>query len=324
MDKEDAERFFPFIEQRYKPMSDKESAFFTKLTMSAFSKVDVKGEHWLDMVPKQMPRRLEREPIFVYIQRHRSEFDYALLLTHLQSQGSYAITQAGHNLFIGPLDEFLRKKGAFKVLRLRENEIKTFYDSHWLKDKLHKFGKKLNLSEAEPVEFTKVVYRSVYQHYMQHLVEAGYDLQIFPGIEWSIGRDKKPKKNFGRSKTGMLNEFSPLIFSVLLEATKLRPIVLMPVNISYERVIEDTNIERIKHIKKKHGSDLAYLYDGLYNFKKCSPFQKNKPQATINYGEPIVLEMDSRRLRRQSSRYSELVRERVGRLETPYHSNACI
>lgn len=303
---EDYSLYFPYIEHKYKPQ--KSNLFWSILQL--YFKIQVKQSSQIQTL-NTMPRRNKDDPSFVYISRHRSHFDYALLVSHLMTKGRGVISQAGDNLFIGPLDKFLRNHGAFKVFRIENNNIKIpLYSPNWFENKkLEKLGK-------EPKYFvTKKKYRRIYESYITHLIQEGYDLQIFPEYEG------KKTKTYGRSKTGYLNQFSPYIFNVLLKASSKRPVFIIPTNISYERVLEDFNLHLVQKIKKKFGSSVAYSYDLLYNAFSFININRKKPRANISFGIPFELENNSFKLTTSLARkYSEKAREEVSLLELPYPS----
>lgn len=306
MDRREAEALFPFIGHRYRPLSDLEVWGLPALTHSAFCRVTALGQQFIPEIATDMPRKGERDPIFVYVARHRSEFDYALLLCTLCQVGKYAITQAGDNLFIGPLDTYLRKKGAFKVLRFREGETKSFYHPKWIRNRICRTWSRLPLLpkalKSTPATLDRESYRELYHRYMVHLVREGYDLQIFPEYDWSASG----KKRVGRSKTGLLNPFAPAVFASLLAAQEEtgRPVFVVPVSVTYERVPEDTNIRRIQTVReylsrKLHlgpaiGSAASYGFDFAYNLALCLPGfnlvpRPRRPAAVIHLGAPYRL-----------------------------------
>lgn len=306
MDPRELEALYPYIGHRYRPVTEFGGWVYTALVNSAFCRVTALGQQLVPEVATGMPRRHPGDPVFVYVGRHRSEFDYTLLLTTLFQVGKFALTQAGDNLFIGPLDPLLRAKGAFKVLRFKEGEVKTYYAPSWLKDSLRKQWAQVRglrrLQRRKPVTITREGYRELYPRYIAHLVRGGYDLQIFPEYEWSASG----KKRVGRSKTGLLNPFAPAVFEALLAAQEEtgRPVYLVPVSVNYERVPEDTNIRRIQAVREylarrlrmghALGSAVSYIFDFAYNLALCLPGlnvvpRQRRPAAVVHLGAPYRL-----------------------------------
>jgi len=307
MDPRELEALFPYIGHRYRPITELGGWVYTALVNNAFCRVTALGQRLVPETASGMPRRRPGDPVFVYLCRHRSEFDYVLLLTNLFQLGKFALTQAGDNLFIGSLDPILRKKGAFKVLRFKEGEVKTFYHWGWKRDRLYRFWSRIpflrRLLRRRPVSITREQYRELYLRYIAHLVRGGYDLQIFPEFDWTASG----KKRVGRSKTGLLNPMAPAVFEALLaaQAETGRPIYAVPVDVNYERVPEDTNIRRIQLVREylsrrlrlghALGTALSYVFDLGYNLLLCLPGvnvvpRQRRPAAVVHLGAPYRLE----------------------------------
>jgi 1-acyl-sn-glycerol-3-phosphate acyltransferase len=306
MDDRELESLFPYIAHRYRPLTETGGWFYTALIHNGFSSVTVLGLRLLPEIAVGMPRKNPDEPIFVYVARHRSEFDYALLLAALFKQGMFATTQAGDNLFIGPLGPFMAKRGAFKVLRFKEGETKTFYHWGWKRDRFYKMWAKIPVLRKalrkKPVVLTRQDYRRMYALYIRHLVREGYDIQVYPEFEWSA----KGKKRLGRSKSGLLNPMAAAVFESLLDAERAtgRPVFIVPVNVNYERVPEDTNIRRIQAVREylarklrlgnAIGNAVSYSFDFVYNILLCLPGvnivpRARRPATIVHIGEPYRL-----------------------------------
>ena len=306
MEDRELEALFPYIAHRYRPITETGGWFYTGLIHNAFSSVTALGLRLLPAVAVGMPRKRPDEPVFVYVARHRSEFDYALLLAALFKQGMFAVTQGGDNLFIGPLDPFMRKKGAFKVLRFKGGESKSYYHWGWKRDRFYRLWAKIpvlrRLLRRKPVVLNRHDYRQMYSLYIRRLVKDGYDIQVYPEFEWSAAG----KKRLGRSKSGLLNQMAPAVFESLLEAQEAagRPVFIVPVNVNFERVPEDTNIRRIQAVREylarklrlgnTIGNAVSYSFDFVYNILLCMPGvnivpRPRRPAAIIHVGEPYRL-----------------------------------
>ena len=78
--------------------------------------------------------RSEDGQTLVFISNHQSEYDWMMIKTFLAQRYIRTAIQAGENLFIGPIDDFLRKCGAFMTIR----DSRAFYSKHWLSNWLLK------------------------------------------------------------------------------------------------------------------------------------------------------------------------------------------
>ena len=262
------------------------------------------------------PRSTKDEPVHLYVSRHKSEFDYVAILDRLAENGTYALTQAGDNLFIGPLDRLLRRLGAFKVIRFDSDGSRAFYHPDWRVDLARRINRLAGLREYA-FSFSRQMSGELYQDYIEHIVSQGYDLLVFPEIV-RIGREKKA----GRSKSGLLNEFSPAVFNSVIAASQKagRPLAIIPTNVSYERVPEDRNLANVGRLAKAYGPAIAYAYDFFYNMSMMLPLRK-KPRVTVSFGAPIYPE-PGKSMVRNAVRAAWMSREEAGRLEVPYPIHA--
>jgi 1-acyl-sn-glycerol-3-phosphate acyltransferase len=321
MDKK-IEDYFPLVEHRLKNRRyQKEHAVCSCIARRVFAGVEIIG-----LEPLVQQRRSERaqsiRPVNIYIARHLSEFDWQEIQRALGGVDMLAAVQAGDNLFVGPLDPLLRHLGAFKVFR---EETRIFSD-HWLAQSLltacealrgRAFFKTLfaalRLKRRHPLVVDSVLARDIYVAYMNHLIcTEGRDILVFP--EYS--KDSRKNVKYGRSYSGRLLEFTPLIFKLIRDINKKtdRSIRLVPVNVSYERVVEDQSFKTLEQMKaSKSRKRFAYLTDYFFNYTHWM-YQRNKGRVTIKFGEPIVL---TKKVDLKIRLHDDL-RKKVGSLQTVF------
>jgi hypothetical protein len=316
------EAYFPLVEHRLKNRPyRREYAVCSRIARKLFAAVDVDG-----LEPLVDQRRTERaagiRSVNIYIARHLSEFDWQEIQRVLGGVDMLAAVQAGDNLFVGPLDPLLRHLGAFKVFR----EEARIFASHWcaqgfwsawealrgrrLFDRLCSL---LGVKRRRPLIIDSVLARDIYVAYMHHLIcTEGRDILIFP--EYSKDASKKVK--YGRSYSGRLLEFTPLIFKLLRDINKKtdRIIRIVPVNVSYERVVEDQLFRALEQMKAcRTRKRFAYLADYFFNYTHWI-YQRAKGRVAIKFGEPVVLAKKTD----FKLRLHDDMRKKVGALQTVF------
>jgi glycerol-3-phosphate O-acyltransferase len=314
--------YFKYIEQRLTKKSYRlEYTVTSFISRRLFSSVEVIG---LERLIKQ--RRAEAalgaKTINIYIARHLSEFDWQEIQRVLAGVNMMAAIQAGDNLFIGPLDPLLRHHGAFKVFR----DQATIFSEHWLANSIYKtldgfwndplfkkFLPIIGLKRRQPVTIDSALAKEIYVAYMKHLIEVeGRDILIFP--EYLKLPDKKVK--YGRSYSGKLLEFTPLIFKLLRDINKKteRRLQIVPVNASYERVVEDQSFRTLEKMKSnKFMKRFVYLVDYFFNYTHWI-YQRRKGRVVIKFGEPEPL----RKTMDFKMRLHDDIRKKVGQLQAVF------
>jgi len=319
---ENIEAYFPYVAHRLKNKSyRREAQICGILSRRLFAEIEVIG-----FEPLVQQRRAERErgehTVNIYIARHLSEFDWQELQRVFGGADMMTTIQAGDNLFIGPLDPVLRHFGGFKVFR---EEVRLFspdwrlqlwyrlLDHLWRRRPVRRLFSALGMKRREPLIIDQTLARDIYVAYLHHLIHIeGRDVLIFP--EYSKNENKKVK--YGRSYSGRLLEFTPLIFKLLRDINKKTPrkIQIVPVHISYERVVEDQTFRTLEQLKSNRVTKpFTYLVDYFFNYTHWL-YQKQRGRVVIRFGEPLVLRkrMDFR------VRLHEEVRKRVGMLQTVF------
>ena len=267
---------------------------------NCFAEVEIEG---LDAVHEQA--RAGHQLIF--IPNHQSEYDWMLLQTYLAKRYIRTAIQAGENLYVGPVDTFLRKCGAFMMIRDR----RSFYARHWLANLL------LKLLGAQPFVLTKEQYNRLYPDQVKKVLAEGLHLMIFPGYESDRATGEV---KYGRSYSGEFAELSPYVFLVLRNAVRhlqVEGAMYVPVNISYERIPEDI-VFREYQARSRKSKFAKYVYDHYYAFAKM-PFARRirdqRSRVLIRFGKGIPVD---RALRAREM--AALVREQMGKLMRVYES----
>ncbi len=318
------QEYFKYVTHRMKDNDYRlEKKVCNFVSKRLFAGIDTYG---LDKIASQrrQEERAGKKTINIYVGRHLSEFDWQEIQRVLAHQNMMTSVQAGDNLFIGPLDPLLRHLGGFKVFR----EEATIFSENWIADTIYRWIDRLWKSKAcgkalsalhfprrKPVKIDKTLAKDIYLAYMNQLINVeGRDILVFP--EYIKNSDKKVK--YGRSYSGELLEFTPLLFKLLRDINKNseRQIQLVPVNVSYERVVEDQSFRTLEKMKtKRFRKNLTYVWDYFFNYTHWL-VQKKKGRAVIKFGEPVQL----RKKFDFKIRLHDDLRKRVGVLQTIFPS----
>jgi hypothetical protein len=245
----------------------------------------------------------------VFIPNHQSEYDWIIIQTILVEHGIKAAIQAGDNLFIGPLDPFIRHCGAFMTVR----DKRAFYSSHWYLEWLAR------LLGHKPIVVTRELYGKLYPAQLtQVLRDDRLHLIVFPGYETDpYSGDVK----LGRSYSGELNPLSPIVFaavrSVVRHVPALSDSLYVPVNVSYERVPEDILFREYK-AQSRRSKIAKYIYDHYYTFVKAplsGAVRRRQLRVCVKFGDPIPVDNELR-----AREVAGLLRDRLSRLTKVYES----
>ena len=245
----------------------------------------------------------------VFIPNHQSEYDWIILQTVLVENGVKAAIQAGDNLFIGPLDPFIRHCGAFMAIR----DERAFYSHHWYSEWFFK------LLGRKPLVVTRETYGKLYLKQLERVLgDDGLHLIVFPGYETD---PYSGEVKLGRSYSGLLSPLSPIVFAGISRAAQGIPecsdAVYVPVNISYERVPEDILFREYRAITRR--SKIAkYVYDHYYTFVKAPlsrAVRRRQTRVVLHFGGAIPVRSDLR-----ARQMASLVHHELGRLMRVYES----
>jgi hypothetical protein len=282
------QKYFPFIEHRYKGVSEGEFQLYDKSFGFYFGSIEAKGIENLPPRDWGFPRKSREMPVMIYQGRHRSHMDYSLFLLGLLRNKTYALTQAGENLGIGPADWWIRHMGSFIFQRFAQDEKeKVYYSPYWTLDWgrriLDRFG--ILSSDIEPTIITKRLSVPILEEYKTKLFRDGYDTNEYN----EYGESESGVKSGGRSKDGRLNNFSHLIYKIDLNALDKagRSAEILPYNVCLEEVVDALNMDRVQHVKKNFGGGIAYTFDFFYNLATILNVRGTRPKAIVNFGKPF-------------------------------------
>ena len=267
---------------------------------NCFSEVEVQGLDTVDELSRS-GRKL------IFIPNHQSEYDWMLLQTYLAQRYVRTAIQAGENLYVGPIDTFLRKCGAFMTIRDR----RSFYGRHWFTDWV------LRALRTRPFVLTKEHYNKLYLAQIKRVLADDLHLMIFPGYE--IDR-RTGEAKYGRSYSGEFAELSAYVFLILNTAIRQMEVedaLYVPVNISYERIPEDI-VFREYQARSRKSKIAKYVYDHYYAFIKM-PFARRirdqRSRVLIRFGEGIPADRH-----RRARELAAVLHERIGKLMRVYES----
>lgn len=294
------EELFPYVEHSLRTICRPVLGGFQFCSDRLFSPLVIEG---LDRIKEFKSKNPDSH--LIYVSRHRSHLDYIETQLALGNAGIPARIQAGDNLFIGPLDPFWRELGAFMVVR----EGKGFYSKNWI---LNTFYSLIPLKKEYELYVDKKLATSLYESYLRHILKDDddvKDLLVYP--EYVKQADGGTK--YGRSYSGGLSDFSPYLFLTFRKIISRldKEFFFVPVNPSYERVIEDSFMIRIPALKEKFSRDLVYLQEFAYiGTRPLFPFFR-RGEFVLKFGDVYKFEKSVR-----ADALAERFRKEVGLLET--------
>ena len=273
------------------------------LFSSCFPQVEIEGME----NAKQRAAAGER---LVFVANHQSEYDWMMLQAYLTLNGIRAGVQAGDNLFIGPLDTFLRKCGGFMAVR----DQHAFYARHWFPNLV------LKSLGVRPVTVTRDQYNGLYLDQLKRVLSGdGLHLMVFPGYETD---EFTGAVKYGRSYSGHLNPLSPLVFLAIRNALRdlsMEKASYIPINISYERVPEDMIFHSYRDGSGK--SKIAkYVYDNYYAFVRVPIMRRVRNQRSrvvIKFGDAMAADPRTR-----AKEVARALHDQLARLIRVYESTA--
>ena len=232
---------------------------------------------------------------------HLSEADFIVLSILFRENDMKVLVEGGSNLFIDDIDifsdllpefttkkfkdftkdhrlsiaQYLSTRGAFKVFREPQNIRQSN-------------GQEISMGKKEIISLTRA--------YRYHLVNNREMYVTFPGYsaikQGFLDLLKKDGTKTGRSYTGKTDGFHHLPFQMDIEASLYTnvDIFLVPVNVAYERVLEDEHFNELARLSEStenkreiYLKDLGYILKEFYS-------DKNKVNLSIKFGEPRRIE----------------------------------
>jgi hypothetical protein len=237
---------------------------------------------------------------------HLSEADFIVLGVLFRRNGLRVLMEGGNNLFIEEIDifqdvlpallnpqfqklaeshrlsiaQYLSRRGAFKVFR---NPVTLKQPD----------GTEVKLGRKEILSLSRA--------YRQHLVESREMYLTFPGFSTVrsglLDLLKMDGIKTGRSYTGRIDGFHHLPFQMDIEAAVDAgvDVFIVPVNLAYERVLEDENFQELTRMHEAGVShQKIYIHDMGYIIRRFCE-DKRKVNLSLKFGEPRKI--DARSLR---------------------------
>lgn len=306
------EDLFPYVEHHLVNNIPKPIILASTLYCNrVFSSIKVEGLDNIKDLKSSNP-----DSSLVYISRHRSHLDYVITQLALAKAGMPARIQAGDNLFIGPLDPLLRHCGAF--MTIRDDHI--FYSKNWFLNSVYSFlPNNLGLYKKQyDLYIDRKLSKMLYERYLEKILsnnDSSKDLLIYP--EYIRGADGSLK--YGRSYSGSLLDFSPYVFDLVQKiASKVnRDFFFVPVNVSYEQVVEDSFIARMPELKKSNSKSSIYIKEFVYIATRAFSHSLKPGKTVLKFGEPSEIKKGYSTIL-SSSRSAKKLKNRVGLLETVF------
>ena len=231
---------------------------------------------------------------------HLSEADFILLSILFREHHMKVLVEGGANLFIEDIDIFTDVLPKFV-----NREFKSFVKdkrmsiAHYLTTRgaFKVFREPLNIKGPDGNEMTigRKDIISLTRAYRYHLVREKEMFVTFPGYSsiklGLLDLLKKDGTKTGRSYTGKIDGFHHLPFQMDIEASLDTgvDVYAVPVNIAYERVLEDEHFAKLAQLyesgtskKEIYINDLGYIIKQFF----CD---KHKADLSIKFGEPRKL-----------------------------------
>jgi len=228
---------------------------------------------------------------------HLSEADFILLGILFRENDTKVLIEGGANLFIEDIDifadllpkfvhaefkdfvrdqrlsiaQYLSSRGAFKVFR----EPLTIRQPD---------GSEMTIGRKDIISLTRA--------YRYHLVKNKEMYVTFPGYSsiklGLLDLLKKDGTKTGRSYTGKIDGFHHLPFQMDIEAALETgvDVYVVPVNIAYERVLEDEHFAKLTRLYESGLSKREIYVNDLGHIVKEFYSDKNKGSLSIKFGEP--------------------------------------
>jgi glycerol-3-phosphate O-acyltransferase len=222
---------------------------------SIFSKgINVTG---LDKIKSQIHSHTKSGGCVVYVPTHKSHIDY-LLMSHVLFTNKLKVPfiAAGENLRLPIVGTLLRSSGAFFIRR---------------KFGMRKFWPK-EVKGEEAMAAEKQIYETILKQYIFSVLSRGQSLEFFiEGGRSRSGHVKSPK--YGVLKT--------IVDAVAKGVTN--DVLLVPVAIDYERVVESNQIVSFAAgVKKKKGESLCQT---IWCSLKAMLMEAGR--VDVNFGQPL-------------------------------------
>jgi hypothetical protein len=284
-------QMFPLIAHDYRELGPVEEMNY-RLAMGNTFNTRVVG-----LEPIKRLRHERPDCAITFKPNHLSEADFIVLAVMFRRHGLRVLMEGGNNLFIEEIDifrdvlpalvhpgfkkmaethqltiaQYLSRRGAFKVFR---NPVALKQPD----------GTEIKLGRKDILTLSRA--------YRQHLVESQEMYLTFPGFSTIrsslLDLLKMDGVKTGRSYSGRIDGFHHLPFQMDIEAAVDAgvDVYIVPVNIAYERVLEDQNFQELTRMHETGVSqEKIYINDMGYIIRRFCE-DKRKVHLSIKFGEP--------------------------------------
>jgi len=232
---------------------------------------------------------------------HLSEADFILLSILFRENDMKVLVEGGSNLFIDDIDifsdllpEFVMKQ--FKDFIKNQRMSIAYYLTTRGAFKVFREPQSIRQPDGSEITIGRKDIISLTRAYRYHLVKEKEMFVTFPGYSTIklglLELLKKDSTKTGRSYTGKIDGYHHLPFQMDIEASLYAnvDVYVVPVNIAYERVLEDEHFgELIRLYESGESKRDIYLKD-LGHIVKEFYCDKNKANLSIKFGEPSKID----------------------------------
>jgi hypothetical protein len=291
---------FPLIAHDYSEIGPLEK-FIYQLAMGNTFNIRVVGLEAIKRFRRENPNCA-----ITFKPNHLSEADFVVLGVLFRQNDMRVLMEGGNNLFIEEIDIFRDV-----IPELIHSEFQKLAETHQLTIaqylsqrgafKVFRNPVTLRQPDGEEVKLGRKDILSLSRAYRQHLVESREMYLTFPGFSAIrsslLDLLKMNGVKTGRSYTGKIDGFHHLPFQMDIEAAVDTgvDVAIVPVNLAYERVLEDENFQELTRMHEAGVSqEKIYLHDMGYIIRRfCA--EKRKIDFSLKFGEPRKI--DTRTLR---------------------------
>jgi hypothetical protein len=231
---------------------------------------------------------------------HLSEADFILLSILFREHKMKVLVEGGANLFIEDIDIFTDVLPKF-VMKEFEDFVKdkrmSIAQYLTTRGAFKVFREPLSIQQSDGSEMTigRKDIISLTRAYRYHLVREKEMFVTFPGYSsvklGLLNLLKKDGTKTGRSYTGKIDGFHHLPFQMDIEASLDTgvDVYVVPVNIAYERVLEDEHFAKLAQLYESGTSKREIYINDLGHIVRQFYCDKNKVHLSIKFGEPAKI-----------------------------------
>ncbi len=232
---------------------------------------------------------------------HLSEADFILLSILFRENDMKVLVEGGSNLFIDDIDifsdllpEFVMKQ--FKDFIKNQRMSIAYYLTTRGAFKVFREPQSIRQPDGSEITIGRKDIISLTRAYRYHLVKEKEMFVTFPGYSTIklglLELLKKDSTKTGRSYTGKIDGYHHLPFQMDIEASLYAnvDVYVVPVNIAYERVLEDEHFGELTRLYESGESKRDIYLKDLGHIVKEFYCDKNKANLSIKFGEPSKID----------------------------------